>query len=132
MFKDKDSNYILVCACHNVEHQVVIQKFEHDRNKENKELYLGVHLKPGNFFQRLIRGIKYIFGHRSIYGDFDEFVFKPEHSEALIEAGNFLKLTEDVENADNVEEIPENETITEKGNENKAMQNNQGAMKFSE
>jgi hypothetical protein len=38
-----------------------------------------------NFFKRIKVAIKYIFGHKSIYGHFDSFLLKPEDSERLIE-----------------------------------------------
>lgn len=82
--KEGDKN-ILICECHNVEHQICIYKDEDDG-----VAYVSVHLIPGTFFERLRNAIKYIFGHRSRYGDFDEFLFKKEHGDALISLGNFL------------------------------------------
>lgn len=81
----KDDSKFLVCACHNIEHQLHVFK-----DDEDKIVYLSVHLVSGSFWQRLKNGIKYIFGHKSIYGDFDEFLFKEEHGKTLIELGEFL------------------------------------------
>ena len=39
-----------------------------------KEVSLCVHLSTGGFFYRLKVGIKYIFGHRSRFGDWDEII----------------------------------------------------------
>lgn len=83
--KEKDSK-ILVCACHNIEHQIMIYKDE-----DEKEGFLTIHLKHDGLWKRIKNAIKYIFGYKSMYGDFDEFFFKKEHADALIDFGNFLK-----------------------------------------
>lgn len=69
---------LFVCACYNVEHQII---FSHD--PEWDEIYVSIHLRPDNFFKRIKNAVKYIFGHRSRYGDFDEFVFKKDDIERL-------------------------------------------------
>lgn len=79
-------NEILVCACHSVEHQIIIQKDE-----EDNLLYCSIHLYPLPWYQRLINGIKYIFGYRCCYGDFDEFVFNQSHIQYLKEMIEFLE-----------------------------------------
>lgn len=71
-------NEILVCACHSCEHQIVIQK-------DDDCVYCSIHLVPLPWHKRLINGIKYIFGYRSKYGDFDEFIFDGSHVETLQE-----------------------------------------------
>ena len=38
-----------------------------------------------------MNGIKYIFGHRSKYGDFDEFIIKPEDADKLQRATDYLR-----------------------------------------
>lgn len=79
-------NEILVCACHSTEHQIVIQKDE-----EDNLLYCSIHLSPLPWYERLINGIKYIFGYRCCYGDFDEFVFNQSHIQYLKEMIKFLE-----------------------------------------
>lgn len=76
---------ILICACHSTEHQIVIQKDE-----EDKVLYCSIHLSPLPWYKRLINGIKYIFGYRCKYGDFDEFLFDEKHIDKLKKMINFL------------------------------------------
>lgn len=76
---------ILMCACHSVEHQIVIQKDE-----EDKVLYCSIHLLPLPWYKRIVNGIKYIFGYRSKYGDFDEFLFDKKHITKLNQMVNFL------------------------------------------
>ena len=61
---------ILICACHNSEHQILIHKDIIDG-----EVYMDIHLAKRSFLERLIYGMKYIFGYQCKYGAFDEFVF---------------------------------------------------------
>ncbi len=80
---------LLVCACNNVEPQLIIS---YSTDDDCKEVYCSVHLKPEcNIFKRIWHAVKYVFGHRSRYGDFDEFIFKPEDAEKLQDAANYLK-----------------------------------------
>ena len=77
---------ILICACHNSEHQILIHEDIIDG-----EVYMDIHLAKRSFLERLIYGIKYIFGYQCKYGAFDEFIFKKEHSKQLIDVANKLK-----------------------------------------
>ena len=68
-----------ICECHSLEHQYV---FWYD--EEDDVLYCEPHLTTHkNFFKRLWIGIKYAFGHKAQYGDWDEFSFKKEDLEKL-------------------------------------------------
>lgn len=69
---------LFVCACGDVEHQFVVSKFD-----DEPEFYVSVHLKSGGFFERLRAGLRYIFGKKSIYGDFDEIILTPDGIERL-------------------------------------------------
>lgn len=71
---------VFICACHSFEHQI---KFIHD--SDDKSLYVYVHLNNGSFWTRLKRGIKYIFGYSSKYGEWDEFIFKDKDEAELTE-----------------------------------------------
>jgi hypothetical protein len=65
---------IFVCECHSLEHQVT---FWYD--EEEDSLFTEVHLiTHKNFFKRVLVGIKYMFGYKSRFGQWDEFMFKPE------------------------------------------------------
>jgi len=77
---------ILVCDCSSREHQIVI---EHDR--EDNIVYCHIHLVKFGFFSRLKSGLRYIFGYKCKYGNWDEFIFKEEHADKLIEIGKILK-----------------------------------------
>lgn len=70
--------YDLSCACYNVEHQII---FTYD--PEWDEIDALVYLRPDNFFKRIKNAVKYIFGHRSRYGDFDVFIFNNNDIERL-------------------------------------------------
>lgn len=76
---------IFICKCHSLEHQVT---FWYD--EEDKELYLEVHLTNKRFFSRVKSAFKYIFGYKSRFGDWDEFLFKDEDLVKLKEYLNQL------------------------------------------
>lgn len=54
-------------------------------------MYCSVHLIAGGFWCRLKNSIKYLFGCKYRYGDFDEFIFKQEDAEKLQEVVDCLK-----------------------------------------
>lgn len=72
-------------SCCSLDHQVVITL--------NKGIVtLQIHLKNyRNFFQRVIVGIKYIFGYKSKYGDWDELILDESHIPQLEEVIAYLK-----------------------------------------
>lgn len=76
---------LIVCACFNVEHQMIIEYDE-----EDNLAYVEYHLAKLPFWKRLWHGIKYIFGYRSKYGDFDEMIITDKYGEYLKELGEKL------------------------------------------
>jgi hypothetical protein len=74
---------ILLCACSSAEHQIMINVDNDD--PKDPIVYCTIHLAKLSFFERLVHGIKYIFGYRCKYGDFEEFIFKPEHKDKVKE-----------------------------------------------
>lgn len=68
---------ILICECNSSEHQMIIRKLD-------DTIYCNIFLANSGFFSRLKRGIKYIFGYKCKYGHFDEFMFKEEDVNLLI------------------------------------------------
>jgi len=69
-----DVQELLTCKCGDVSHQLTIG-YNLD---EHEEVYLSIHLvREYNIFKRLWIALKYVFGKRSIYGDFDEIVLSP-------------------------------------------------------
>lgn len=80
---------LFICACHNVEHQLIFSYFEDD---VDKEVFVSVHLTPEwNIWKRIKMAIKYIFGYKCCYGHFDEFIFRKEDADRLQKVVNFLK-----------------------------------------
>lgn len=65
------SSTLYTCACASAEHILILN------DEFSDYLYLQIHLAPLPFFKRLVKGIRYIFGGRSKYGDFDEVIFTP-------------------------------------------------------
>ena len=82
---------IFICECHSTDHQMVILYSEDDGYPR---VYSHVHLNTRPFWQRLQYGIKYIFGYKSRYGAFDEFIFNPDDAERLQTLVNYLKQSE--------------------------------------
>lgn len=69
-----DVQELLTCKCGDPSHQMVIG-YDLD---EFEEVYLSVHLvREHNIFKRIWIAMKYVFGLRSIYGDFDEIILSP-------------------------------------------------------
>jgi len=68
-----------ICSCNSLEHQL---SFWYD--DEYNELYTEVHLYTyKNIFKRIISAIKYVFGYKSKYGDWDSIIFKNDDVEKL-------------------------------------------------
>ena len=86
-----DRQELFICSCNNVEHQLIISYFD---DEKYPEVYCSVHLNPErNIFKRTWNAIKYVFGHRSKYGDFDEFIFKSEDADKLQTIVDYLHKT---------------------------------------
>lgn len=81
---------LLLCQCGDPAHQLI---FHYDDTPHAPAVYVSVHLtQESNFFKRLWRGLKYIFSNkRSIYGDFDEIVLRPEDADKLQYAADMLR-----------------------------------------
>jgi hypothetical protein len=73
---DEDS-IIVGCDCGNNEHQIVISLWP--ECDEPQEFYIAPHLRMyKGFFKRVVAAVRYIFGHKSKYGHYGEFVLTPE------------------------------------------------------
>ena len=84
-----ERNELFICSCNSVEHQLIFSYFD---DEIGGDVYCAVHLNPErNVFKRLWNAIKYVFGHRSIYGDFDEFIFKTSDADRLEKVVEYLK-----------------------------------------
>ena len=83
---NKSVNELFICQCHNTEHQLIFSYFPDSDN-----VFVSVHLIPNRFLKRIWFAIKYIFGYRSRYGHFDEFVFNKADVNKLQKVVNHLK-----------------------------------------
>ena len=79
----------LICQCNSEEHQFSFVWFEDEHGKG--EVFMEIHLTPHTLWGRLKNAIKYIFGYRSVYGDFDEVTLKKNDVHKLEKVVEFLK-----------------------------------------
>ena len=79
---------VFFCACEKSEHQLVVRWFD---DEKPSVVYCEVHLAELPPLKRLWLGIKYIFGYKSKYGHFQEFIFKNEDAYRLQKFVTFLK-----------------------------------------
>jgi len=76
-------NQYFECLCHSNEHTL---KFSLDDNEEYPDLYASIFLiHHRNVFKRIWIAIKYVFGYKSSYGHWDEWLLRPEDSVKLRE-----------------------------------------------
>jgi hypothetical protein len=72
---ENNLNEFVLCECSSPEHQLIFRAFE-----DEDEVYVNVHLCTyDGFFKRLWTGLKYAFGHRSRFGEWDEVVLSKQH-----------------------------------------------------
>ena len=80
---------LFICECGDPSHQFIISA-----DKETTEgpcAFISVHLnREHNIFKRIWYAIKYVFGARSIYGDFDEIIINPNDADRLQKVVDFL------------------------------------------
>ena len=84
--KAKMEEKLILCNCFSPEHQMIIFY-----DKEDNIAYIEYHLKPLSFFERIKHAVKYIFGYRCKYGDFDEMIVDDKYADYFIELGSKLK-----------------------------------------
>ena len=81
---------LFICECGDPSHQFIISA-----DKETTEgpcAFISVHLnREHNIFKRIWYAIIYVFGARSIYGDFDEIIINPNDADRLQKVVDFLK-----------------------------------------
>ena len=78
-------NYYYECQCRSEEHRVVW--WSDDGSDIDWEPMLGHSVFLGDYpkiWSRIWHAIKYVFGHKSIYGHFDCFLMKPEDTDKMI------------------------------------------------
>lgn len=75
---DNNTSEFFVCECHSLDHM-----FQLSYHKDVPTLYFTVHLATETFWRRLLTAIKYVFGYRCRYGDFDEIILSLEKAQEL-------------------------------------------------
>jgi len=72
-----DSHLTIECVCESPEHQISFSyiptyKCANGIYQSPEEMYLSIYLSPVHkFWRRVLNGIKYMFGYRCKWGDFD-------------------------------------------------------------
>lgn len=85
----KTTTELFICQCGDPSHQFIITT---DNDPNIRGAFVSVHLnREHNIFKRIWNAFKYVFGKRSIYGDFDEIVINPEDAGRLQKIVDFLK-----------------------------------------
>lgn len=86
---------IIICDCSSAEHQMVL-RFDDDKDL-GRMVYVEIHLVPLVWYKRLWMGIKYIFGYKCCYGNFEEMILSPKHARQIYGLYRFLrpKLTDE-------------------------------------
>ncbi len=77
-------NQYISCQCFSPEH-LLIFSYDPDFDPGEEEfdgqvIYLHVFLRPKGVFSRIWTALQYVFGYRSQYGDFDEFLLGIEQA----------------------------------------------------
>ena len=80
---------LLICECHNIEHQIT---FIYDDGDECKNVYMYIHLTKKSFWERLKYGLKYILGYQCRFGAFDEMILNPNDSDKIQKVLNYLRM----------------------------------------
>lgn len=83
-----DNEELLICECSSCEHQIIF-RWDNDEH----EVYMETHLANNkNFFVRLWHALKYAFGYRCRYGEFDEVILRKEDVDKLQKVVDHLKM----------------------------------------
>ena len=80
---------ILICDCSSTEHQLVLH---YDDDKDlGRQVFVEIHLVPLVWYKRLWLGIKYIFGYKCKYDNFEEMILSPKHARQIYGLYRFLR-----------------------------------------
>ena len=69
------------CICSSNEHIFII-----DKDHDEKEIYVSVHLRTVPFLKRIKNSIKYIFNISSPYGHYEEIILSELETKRLIKS----------------------------------------------
>jgi len=71
----------LICACNNFDHQIIFWK---DNEFRDTIIYVHPHLAQKRLWKRIVYACRYVLGHKSRYGAWDEFIMEKEQLEKLL------------------------------------------------
>lgn len=95
MDKRRIEREFVICECESLEHLMCFTYLEDEVNGiAFKYVTTSVRLKQLPFFKRLWHAIKYVFGHTSVYGDYDEFIISPDDVEKFKRVIKYLEKSE--------------------------------------
>jgi hypothetical protein len=84
-----DKHLLLLCSCYSSEHQIIIH-LDEGGDFYPPEAYVNVHLVKRSFWYRVKYAVKYIFGYKSRYGAWDEFILDKSHADTLRQIAKHL------------------------------------------
>jgi hypothetical protein len=86
---EDNKHILLICSCYSSEHQMIVH-LQESGDLYPPEAFVHVHLVRRSFWYRLKYGIKYIFGYKSKYGAWDEFILDKTHVKSLLQLAKHL------------------------------------------
>ena len=87
---DKD---IIICSCYSIEHQIVFHYGDLFEEDYPNYVYVNFHLVDyGGFWKRLKYAWKYLWGHTSNYGAWDEFIISVDDIHKFEDVVKYLKM----------------------------------------
>lgn len=74
----------------------MVLRFE-DNEDLGRMVFVEIHLVNKRWYERLWAGLKYIFGYKCCYGNFEEMILSPKHARQIYDLYRFLrpKLTDE-------------------------------------
>lgn len=85
----EDRHILLLCSCYSSDHQMIIH-LDQGGDLFPPEAFVNVHLVRRSFWYRVKYAVKYIFGYKSRYGAWDEFILDKTHVKSLLEIAKHL------------------------------------------
>lgn len=83
---DYPTKEVFICECSSTEHQLVMCYIPGDDECDSDMLQFQMHLQPTyGFWKRTWAAIRYIFGYRSRFGNWDDFLVDPKDCDKIID-----------------------------------------------
>lgn len=83
MSNDHHIRHLFVCDCSHMEHQFVVSYFDDPDPEWRRDTYVSVHLTRQPFWKRIAKAWRYLCGHQSNFGAFDEILLNPDQCQNL-------------------------------------------------